>query len=297
MVDNLNHTRARVSRQRDPFERAYRVVLTLLCALFLLNWHLARAQDPDVALIDQELATIESAFQPDVETRVVVEPAPTPDLPRALLKARREATISSLIAARIQKIHVEDGQRFEAGDSLVTFECSVSSARLESIKARLKQYRYIYEANVELYKNNGVSKLDLAISRAKMEEGESEVTLAIAQLEKCSVYAPYSGRVVKVIANEHESASIGSALLVILDDQQPKVILHAPSDQITSLAVGQRFAVAVDETKTDYEAVITAVIPVIDPSSRTVEIIADIVGKHPELLAGMSGNATFHENE
>ena len=212
---------------------------------------------------------------------------------RALLIPHRQATISSMVAARIQTIHVKDGDRFKKGDVLISFKCDVLVASLRSALARQKQYQITHDANLELRKDDAVSKLDVALSEARLEEGNANVALAWAQQQKCKVVAPYNGRVAKVAVNEHESVDIGSALIAILDDSRLEMTLHLPSSWVTSVSKGMKFEVSVDETGKRYDASVVRISPEIDPTSRTFEVTARIVGKQGDLLAGMSGYAHF----
>ncbi len=212
---------------------------------------------------------------------------------RALLTPYRQAKISSLVSARIRRIHFREGDRFKQGEILVSFECEVLKARLHANLAKLKQYELTYNANRELRKDDAVSKLELSLSGARVEEGNAEVSLARAQLRKCTVRAPYNGRIVDVIANEFENVNIGDTLIAILDDEKLEMILHLPSKWMTTVSPGKKFAVAIDETGKRYDAAVIRTNPRIDPTSRTFAAIAQILGKHPELRAGMSGNADF----
>ena len=213
---------------------------------------------------------------------------------RALLVPHRHAMISSLVSARVQTIHVQEGDRFNKGDVLVSFNCDALVASLRSALAQQKQYQLTHDANVELRKDDAVSKLDVALSEAKLEESRANVALARAQHQKCNVLAPYDGKVAKVDVNEHESVEIGGSLISILDDAQLEMTLHLPSSWVTTVSNGTKFKVSIDETGKRYDASVIRVSPQIDPTSRTFEVTARIVGKQTDLLAGMSGNAHFN---
>lgn len=212
---------------------------------------------------------------------------------RALLVPHRQAMISSQVAERIQTIHVRDGDRFSEGDVLVSFTCDVIEASLRSAFAKKKQYQITYDANVELRKDDAASKLDVALSEARLEEAKANLALAQVQQQKCRVMAPYDGRVVKVTVNEHESVEIGTSLIEILDDAQLEMTLHLPSSWVASVSNGTKFKVSIDETGKLYDASVFSISPKIDAASRTVEINARVIGEQDDLLAGMSGNAHF----
>ena len=212
---------------------------------------------------------------------------------RALLVPHRQAMISSLVSARVQTVHVQEGDRFKQGDVLLSFTCDALVASLRSALAQQKQYQLTHDANIELRKDEAVSKLDVALSEAKLEESKANVALARAQQQKCNVLAPYDGKVAKVTVNEHESVEIGSSLISILDDARLEMTLHLPSSWVTAVTNGTKFKVSIDETGKRYDASVLRVSPQIDPTSRTFEVAAQIIGKQTELLAGMSGNAHF----
>lgn len=223
--------------------------------------------------------------------------APSPDAIddeiRALLIPHRQAVISSLLAARVKTIHVRDGDRFKQGDVLISFNCAVQTANLRSALAKQKQYQITHDANVDLRKDEGVSKLDVALSAAKLEEGRANVELALAQHRHCKVKAPYDGRVAEVSVNEHESVEIGSELITILDNTELEMTLHLPSPWIATIATGRKFKVSIDETGKLYDASVMRISPKIDPTSHTFKVTAHIVGQQDDLVAGMSGNAHF----
>ena len=66
-----------------------------------------------------------------------------------------------------------------------------------------------------------------------------------------------------------------------------------PSRWLAWLAAGHEFQVAIDETGRRYPATVSALNARVDAVSQSIEIEARIVGKHPELLPGMSGTASF----
>lgn len=214
---------------------------------------------------------------------------------RALLVPHREATISSEVAARIGKIHVKDGDTFKEGDALVTFSCDVRDAKLRAAQAELKRYQTTYNANLRLRQEQAVSSLELAVSAARVDEARANVDLAKAELRKCRLVAPYDGRVVKVFMNEHETTGVGDPLIAILNDSRLEMLLHLPSQSLPSVHKGTKFRVHIDETGQTYDAKITRISPRIDASSRTLEVRAEIMGSHPNLLAGMSGNAILEQ--
>ena len=215
-----------------------------------------------------------------------------PDI-RGLLVSRNEGTMNSLMTARVSKVHVKVGNRVKAGQTLVSFDCADLKARILSASARLKQHRLILDANRELEVEQAVTKLDLMMAEAKVEEGEADVQSAEAQLARCFSKAPYASVITDVKIAANESVQIGDPLVDLMDDRRLDMVVHIPSDWIKRNLVGKRFDVMIDETGSTYAAEIKRVTPKIDAASGTVEVTAKVIGKHPELLPGMSGAAQF----
>ncbi len=212
---------------------------------------------------------------------------------RVLLVPQQEATLSSQIAARIDAMPVATGGRFRKGAPLVRFNCAIKRAKLKKAKAQLKAASMTLQANQRLRKFNSVSALQLAVSETEVDKARADVALAQAETRRCTILAPMPGRVVKRLAKPFESVAEGQPLLEILDDSALKLQLFVPSRWLVWLAGSTPFTVTIDETGKDYPATVTSLGARVDPVSQTLEISGRISGRHPELLAGMSGTAHF----
>ena len=221
------------------------------------------------------------------------EPATRLQPIRALLTPQVESTLSSQIAGRIEKINVRNGERFKQGDPLIEFDCTIQKAQLQKARSELLATRKTHEANLKLQEFKSIGDLDVAISAAEVEKAKAEYALVKAQVDMCIIAAPFDGRVVKRIAKPYESVNQGEALIEILDDSELKVELYVPSKWLLWLKDDTEFTVHIDETGKTYPARMTSLGARVDAVSQSIAITATITGNHPELLAGMSGDARF----
>jgi RND family efflux transporter MFP subunit len=212
---------------------------------------------------------------------------------RALLTPLVESTLSSQIAGRIEKIHARNGERFNQGDHLIEFDCTIQKAQLQKARSELLAIRKRYEANLKLQEYKSIGDLEVAISAAEVEKARAEYALVKAQVDMCIIDAPFNGRVIKRLAQPYESVNQGEPLIEILDDSELKVELYVPSKWLLWLKQDTEFTVRIDETGKTYPAHMTALGARVDAVSQSIEITAVISGSHPELLAGMSGEARF----
>lgn len=208
---------------------------------------------------------------------------------RAQLKARQSTLISSEMSARINQLKLHDGERFSAGQTLVSFHCALEEAQLSKGRATLEKKLKIHEVNQRLETLRSIGALELAVSKAEAEEAKADVQVAQAVLDRCVIKAPFSGKVAEIIARPYQSVRIGDPLLEILDDKTLEVEFMAPSRTLLKLRPGKHFRVILDETAKSYEAEITRLGGKVDPVSQTIKVYGRIIDKADELLAGMSG--------
>lgn len=226
---------------------------------------------------------------------VSVKPAVAPTQPqmRVLLKAAREARISSPMSGRIISIPFKMGQSFRRGDVLIAFDCVHQEAELASATALLEKMEKNLATKKNLSALSAVPAVEVELAAADVAQARAQVSRAKASVADCRVLAPYHGNVVKVVANHAESVGPGSPLIEIVEAGNLHVEALAPSSWLTWLATGKKFTIHVDEIGREVEAVVSAVGARVDPVSQTIPISGRIVKEVPGLRAGMSGNARF----
>ncbi len=212
---------------------------------------------------------------------------------RALLVPEEEAVLSSRIKAQIIKLHVQEGDRFQQGDPLIELDCDILRAELEKAKMDLEAAIETHGANLRLKQYGSGSDLEVALSSAKRKRAQAQVLLVETKVGMCLVAAPFDGRVVSRKANAHEAITPDDKLLEIINDRKLKLHILVPSHWLRWLKVGKALVVRLDETGKKYKAQVTGLGARVNPVNQTLEVEAAIEGEHPELLAGMSGTATF----
>jgi membrane fusion protein, multidrug efflux system len=208
---------------------------------------------------------------------------------RAQIKARESTQISSEMSGRISQLKIRDGERFSTGQVLVSFHCSLEEAQLSKAKATLDKKQKTFEVNKKLQKLNSISTLELDVSKAEEAEAQADVRVGIAVLERCTIKAPFSGKVVEVTARSYQSVREGDPLLEIINEKNLEVEFIAPSRALPQLQPGKTFKVTLDENAKTYKAEIIRLGGRVDPVSQTIKVYGRITDDSAELLSGMSG--------
>jgi RND family efflux transporter MFP subunit len=211
---------------------------------------------------------------------------------RAQLLPRQFTTLAAEIGAKVNKLPVPEGGAFKAGQPLVTFDCSVQQAMLQKARAELNAAEATDKANQRLAELNSVGQLEVDLGRAGRQKAVAEVGAQQAVLAKCSIAAPFAGRVAEQKVREQQFVQPGQPLLDILDDSVLELEFLVPSAWLVWLRTGQTFEVEIDETGKRYPARFERIGARVDPVSQSVKVAAAIDGRFPELIAGMSGRVT-----
>lgn len=213
---------------------------------------------------------------------------------RAQLNPRRYTTISSELGAKISHITVKDGERFSTGQTLVQFDCTLQRAQLAKAQSQLRLARNTWEGNQRLQRLNAVGAVELRNSEAEVQKAHADIAYLQAMLDKCSIAAPFAGRVAEQKAREQQFIQPGQALLEILDDSALELEIMAPSRWLAWFKPGYSFHVRIDDTGKTYPVKLLRLGAKIDPVSQSIKAVAIIDGRFPELLAGMSGNIVIN---
>jgi RND family efflux transporter MFP subunit len=208
---------------------------------------------------------------------------------RAQLSPKNYTTVAAEIGARIQRIAFKEGERFKAGQVLVSLDCSVQAAQRDRARAALSAAETADGGNQKLAERNAIGRVELDTSRAEVEKMRAELAFNNATLAKCGMVAPFGGRVAEQKAREGQFIQPGQAVLDILDYSSLELEFITPSKWLAWLKPGHKFQVRIDETQKAYPARILRIGARIDPVSQSIKVIAVIDGQFADLVAGMSG--------
>ncbi|MBU2327641.1 MAG: efflux RND transporter periplasmic adaptor subunit [Alphaproteobacteria bacterium] len=212
---------------------------------------------------------------------------------RGVVRALHQATLSTHLRAKITALKFREGDHFSRGDTLAEFDCRVEEARLASARAIREEKSVRLSGAKYLQGLKAGSTQDVRIAAAQVEQAGAEIDAITANLDGCTLRAPFDGTVYETHIRENETPSDGAPIVSIINIQNPEIELIVPSNWITGIAPGRRFAFRIDETGETLAAVVRRIAPVVDPVSQTFKIYAEFAEQGAKVLPGMSGDATF----
>nr|VFJ52273.1 MAG: RND family efflux transporter, MFP subunit [Candidatus Kentron sp. DK] len=217
-----------------------------------------------------------------------VDPSPSRQA-RVLLVSEHDATLSSPLNAPIREIPFRLGDVFEQGDTLVQFECSRREGELAKANAEYRIAAVTLKNHRELREYESISELEVSVSEGELQRARGSVAIARAEVDECTLKAPFPGTVVRKYVSPHEYVKSGEPLLDIIDPRSLEARIHVPLSWLRWLGIGQTIDILVDERDLSVRAEINRMGARVDPESQMVELRARVLSPPPELMAGMSG--------
>jgi HlyD family secretion protein len=228
--------------------------------------------------------------------------------------------VSAKIQGRLAELRVEEGSRVKQGELLARLESSDTEANVVRAKAGVQRA----EADAaEAVRQEGVAdklageqivstdQRDAARSRTRVAQAgvaqaRAELALAQASLDNTRIVAPFSGTVVKKMAEVGESVapippgvnlSTSSGAVVALADLDTLELEADVSEaNVAKLSADQPAEVVVEAVPDrTYRAVLRQVIPTADRTKATVQVKVTLLEKDDRLRPEMSARVTFLE--
>jgi len=212
---------------------------------------------------------------------------------RTHLSPVRYTTLSSEMGGKIKRLEVKESDRFNDGQLLVKFSCGIERAQWKKAEVIAREATNTLATYERLYALKSKSELELAQAVAAAAATTAEVSIMSETVKRCSVVAPYSGRVYELHVRPYQYITVGTPLMGIMDDSELELELIVPSKWLVWLKPRALFSVYIEEIGRSFDAVVVSVGARIDPISQSVKIKGRIVGKPTELFAGMGGPARF----
>jgi HlyD family secretion protein len=234
--------------------------------------------------------------------------------------ARRKAVVSAKIQGRLAQLRVEEGSRVRNGELIARLESSDyeaqvrrSRAAVQRAQADLSEARRQAELSQRLADEKIVStdQLEMAKSRvqiaeAAMAQAQADLGFSQAQLANTQILAPFTGTVVKKMAEVGESvapippgvniSTSSGAIVALADLETLEVEADVAESNVAKLRDGQPAEVTVEAfPDRRYRAVLRQVIPTADRTKATVQVKVTILDKDLDLKPEMSAKVTFLE--
>ncbi len=221
----------------------------------------------------------------------------------------------------VAKIHVDTGTMVRKGqllaaldDRQIAADKEAADAKVRSSVADLKGWEgevRVLQADREraekMWEAQLITKQDLDHVRYKVEADEYEVERAREnlgnarasarslelELEKTRILAPFNGVVARRYVRAGQRVAIGDRLFWVTAVGPLRVKFALPERFLGRVSKGDELSVTAADDQQKHTAKVIQVSPVVDPSSGTIEVLAEVVGPAGDLRPGMTANVSL----
>jgi HlyD family secretion protein len=234
--------------------------------------------------------------------------------------ARRKAVVSAKIQGRLAALNVEEGSRVRQGQVIARlesrdYEASVNRARAAVQRAQAdvaeNRRQLALAERLTAEKIMAVDQLQatesrLRVGEAMLAQARADLSFSQAQLANTRIEAPFSGTVVKKMAEVGESvapippgvniSTSSGAVVALADLDTLEVEADVSESNVAKLHETQPAEVTVEAfPDRKYRAVLRQIIPTADRTKATVQVKVTILDKDAQLKPEMSAKVTFLE--
>jgi membrane fusion protein, multidrug efflux system len=193
------------------------------------------------------------------------------------LTADRDAADAKMRAIEADEKHWEEEEKVIQND-LARDE--------EMFKAQL-----ITEKQVQHSRYKVVSyKFEIQREQQNLRNAQATLRSLQLELEKTRILAPFSGVVARRYVRAGQKVATNDRLFWVTATAPVLVHFTLPQLFVGRIQRGDDIAVLASSAAAQHRARVTSVSPVVDPSSGTIEVHAELMGATPDLHPGMTAN-------
>ncbi|MFN8179759.1 MAG: efflux RND transporter periplasmic adaptor subunit [bacterium] len=204
----------------------------------------------------------------------------------ASLEPENVATILARTTGVVREILHEEGDHVAKGELLLRLEDDEAQLRVKQAEANAAAAHAEHERKSSMRDAGLLSAGEFETIENTMRVRDVELGLAKLALDYTHVAAPFAGRVTRRLVNPGANVSPGVQLFELMDDEPMLARVHVPARRMGSVAPGQRIAIRLDSANLDLEGVVTLVSPIVDETTGTVKVTAEVRNHPPGIRPG-----------
>ena len=216
----------------------------------------------------------------------------------ANVEADESIEVTSQVSSVVKSLPFGEGQRVAAGALLARLDDSEELAAAQRATAEREQAEANAGRAEKLAEQHVISQAELDDVRSQLKVAQANEAEALAKLEKTRIRAPWAGIAGRRRVSPGAYVRPGDVITEVARVGEVKVRFAAPERYATELLRG----VPVEATAPAYPGEVftgrvSVVDPIVDPETRTVQIVARLPNPKGKLKPGMSANVSVTLSE
>ena len=225
-------------------------------------------------------------------------------------EAWQTAAVSSRIAARVETVPTDEGDRVKAGDVLLQLDDSDVQAQLNAAEASIQSLETNHSfwadenrRDSKLAEEGVISKVEAEATRNRLADASARLDAAqrgrdilLTQLTYTKLVSPFDGMITKRDVDPGTLATPGKPLMVVEDRSKLKLAFDAPQEDMAFMKEG--LPVRAQAGEKELKLVVTHMYPSLDRARMArIEVEAPVdAGLQVGALVPLSVVLARHEN-
>ena len=218
------------------------------------------------------------------------------------LAPEREAAVRAQVPGAVMKVHVDQGMRVRAGQSLAqiddrTLRDAFLSARsgfntaqnaAERAKRDLERYERLAQAGAVAERDLEQARLSNNAAASQLADAQARLTMAQKQLDDARIRAPFAGTVSIRSVSEGDVVSPGTALFTIVDPASMRFEASVPAAQLSQVKLGAPVTFTVSGyPDRRFSGRVARINPTVDQGTGQVRIVVSVPNVSSVLVGGL----------
>jgi membrane fusion protein (multidrug efflux system) len=204
------------------------------------------------------------------------------------ITAVQGVNVTPEVAGTVSEIAFEAGAVVARGDLLVRLDTSSEEAQLRAIEAQADLARITADRLRVLRTEKTVSQSELDTAEATLKQAQANADAIRAAIDKKTIRAPFAGRLGIRLVHLGEYLDTGKPIVPLQSLSPVYADFSLPQQELARLKTGMPVRVSTDTyPDRQFEGVLTAINPNLDPSTRSVGLQATFENPGQLLRPGM----------
>lgn len=195
------------------------------------------------------------------------------------------------ISAKVLELPFAEGQAVAAGQLIARLDDSEIRAQATRAEAERDRARSDHERARQLFDRNAISAKELEDASVDLRVAEADYEVASARLARTRIRAPFAGLAGRRRVSQGAYLSVGERITELARVDRMRVTFAAPERFMGDLKVGVPVAIQTPAYPGEtFRGRLSVVDPIVDPQSRTVQLVASVPNPGRRLRPGMSAD-------
>lgn len=228
------------------------------------------------------------------------------------VSADSTATLRSEAGGIVTFVGAHEGMRVSPGEVLLRTDDSDDKLRVEQAKAdvesakidlqnkvrNLQRTEALFKSSSATQKSLDDAQRDVELAKLSLQQAKIALDMAVEQLSKTSVTAPFSGVVISASAKLGDYLLPNAACFQIIAPSSILVDAEVDEQDFARIGLGQKCVVAFDAYGSQrFDGYVYRIVPKTDEATKTSKVFVKLADPPPNLNVGMTATVNIISSE